>query len=205
MLLKYFFRHAYSECFKFVHLESSKQSLKNHFLNKIFHSLVVHINFANPITIITPENKRLYLWYSNVVRRCRNKILAWNGFSRVMIEMLFLFLALWAARDECDIKYCFQRIGLSIIRRQSNVVWQWFSSVSTWIHHCGKQHVFIDGLTYIFTVTQIWTVDGFCRLFFWVKAHRLICRSKVKKINVMHRVAGKFKVIFPLLNKRISL
>ena len=175
------------------------------FLNKIFHSLVVYINFANPITIITPENKRLYLWYSDVVRRCRNKILAWNGFSRVMIKMLFLFRALWAVRDECDIKYCFQRIGLSIIRRQSNVVWQWFSSFSTWIHHCGKQHVFIDGLAYIFTVTQIWTVDGFCRLFFWVKAHRLICNFKVKKINVMHRVAGKFKAIFPLLNKRISL
>ena len=131
--------------------------------------------------------------------------MAWNGFSSVMIKMLFLFLALWAAHDQWDIKHCFQRIGLSIIRRQSNMVWKWFSSVSAWIHHRGRQHVFIDGLAYIFTVTQIWTIDGFCRLFFRVKAHRLICRSKVKKINVMHRGAGKFKVMFPLLSKRISL
>ena len=65
-------------------------------------------------------------------------------------------------------------------------------------------------LAYNFTVTQIWTVDWFCRLFFRVKAHQLTCiymldQIKVRKINVMRRGAGKFKVMFPLLNKRISL
>ena len=119
--------------------------------------------------------QQLYLWFFDAIRRCRNRILAWNGFSSVMIKMVFLFSALWAARDQCGIKYCFQRIYLSIIRRHSNVVWQWFSSVSTWIHHGGWQHVFIECLAYNFMVMQIWTVDGFCRLFFKVKAHRLIC------------------------------
>ena len=70
--------------------------------------------------------------------------------------------------------------------------------------------MFIECLAYNFTVMQIWTVDGFCRLFFRVKAHRLICiymldQTKVRKINVMCRGAGKFKVMFPLLNKRINL
>ena len=70
--------------------------------------------------------------------------------------------------------------------------------------------MFIECLAYNFTVMQIWTVDGFCRLFYRVKAHRLICmhmldETKVRKINVMRRGAGQFKVMFPLLNKRISL
>ena len=59
-------------------------------------------------------------------------------------------------------------------------------------------------------VTQIWTVDGFFRLFLRVKAYRLTCihvldETKFRKINVIWRGAGKFKVMFPLLNKRISL
>ena len=59
-------------------------------------------------------------------------------------------------------------------------------------------------------VTQILTVDGFCRLFFRVKAHRLtgiymLDQTKVRKINVMRRGAGKFKLMFPLLNKKITL
>ena len=68
----------------------------------------------------------------------------------------------------------------------------------------------MECLAYTFTVTQIWTVDGFCRLFFQVKAHRLTCiymldQTKIRKITVMRRGAGKFKVMFSLLNKRISL
>ena len=58
---------------------------------------------------------------------------------------------------------------------------------------------------------QIWTVDGFCRLFFKVKAHLLTCiyiymldQTKISKINVMRRDADKFKVMFPFLNKRIK-
>ena len=113
------------------------------------------------------------------------------------LKCIFFFLAFWAARDQCDIEYCFQRIGLFIIRRHSNVVWQWFSLVSTWIHHGGRQHLFIECLAYNFTVTQIWTVDGFCRLFFKVKAHRLTCiymldQTKIREINVMRRGVGKF-------------
>ena len=132
------------------------------------------------------------------------------GLVVLWLKYFFFFLALWTAGDQCEIEYCFQRIGLSIIRRHSNVVWQWFSLVSTWIHHGGRQHVFIECLAYNFTVTQIWTVDGFCRLFFRVKAHWLTCiymldQTKVRKINVMRRGAGKFKVMFPLLNKRINL
>ena len=70
--------------------------------------------------------------------------------------------------------------------------------------------MFIECLAYNFMVTQILTVDGFCRLFFRVKAHRLTCiymldQTKVRKINVMRRGAGKFKVMFPLLNKKITL
>ena len=70
--------------------------------------------------------------------------------------------------------------------------------------------MFIECVAYNFTATQIWTVDGFCRLFFRVKAHRLICiymldQTKVRKIDMMRRGVGKFKVMFPLLNKRISL
>ena len=130
------------------------------------------------------------------------------GLVVLWLKCFSFLLALWAARDHCGIKYCFQSIGLSIIRRHSNMVWQWFSSVSTWIHHGGRQHVFIKWLAYSFTVTQIWTVDGFCRLFFRVKAHWLTCiymldQTKVRKINVMRRGSGKFKVMFPLLNKRI--
>ena len=69
--------------------------------------------------------------------------------------------------------------------------------------------MFIEWLAYNFTVTQVWTVDGFCRLFFRVKAHRLtyiymLDQTKVRKINVMRRSSGKFKM-FPLLNNRISL
>ena len=133
------------------------------------------------------------------------------GLVVLWLKYFFFFLALWAARDQCEIEYCFQRIGLSIIRRHSNVVWQWFSLVSTWIHHGGRQHVFIECLAYNFTFSQIWTVDGFCMIFFRVKAHWLICihmldQAKVRKINVMmRRGAGKFKVMFPLVNKRISL
>ena len=136
--------------------------------------------------------------------------LAWNGFSSVMVNFFLFLLALWAARDQCETEYYFQRIGLSIIRRHSKKVWPWFSSVSTWVHHVGRQRVFIKWLAYNFTVTQKWTVDGFCRLFFRVKAHQFICtyvldQTKVRKINVMRRGSGKFKVMFPLLNKRISL
>ena len=132
------------------------------------------------------------------------------GLVVLWLKCFFFFLALWTAGDQCEIEYCFQRIGLSIIRRHSNVVWQWFSLVSTWIYHGGRQHVFIECLAYNFMVTQILTVDGFCRLFFRVKAHRLTCiymldQTKVRKINVMHRGSGKFKVMFPLLNKRMSL
>ena len=70
--------------------------------------------------------------------------------------------------------------------------------------------MFIECLAYNFTVKQIWTVDGFCWLFFRVKAHRLTCihmldQTKVRKINAMRRGTGKFKVMFSLLNKRISL
>ena len=48
---------------------------------------------------------------------------------------------------------------------------------------------------------QIWTVDRFCRLFFKVKAHLLTCiymldQTKISKINVMRRDAGKFNVSF---------
>ena len=33
----------------------------------------------------------------------------------------------------------------------------------------------------------------------------MLDQTKVRKINVMHRGSGKFKVMFPLLNKRMSL
>ena len=33
----------------------------------------------------------------------------------------------------------------------------------------------------------------------------MLDQTKVRKINMMRRGAGKFKVMFPLLNKRISL
>ena len=132
------------------------------------------------------------------------------GLVVLWLKCFFFFLALWAARDQCEIEYCFQRVDLSIIRRHSNLVWQWFSSVSTWIHHGGRQHVFIECLAYNFTVMQIWTVDGFCWLFFRVKAHRLTCihmldQTKVRIINAMRRGTGKFKVMFSLLSKRISM
>ena len=132
------------------------------------------------------------------------------GIVVLWLKCFFLFLALWAARDQCETEYSFQRIGLFIIRRHSNMIWQWFSLVSTLIHHGGRQHLFIECLAYNFTVTQIWTVDGFCRLFFKVKAHLLTCiymldQTEIRKINVMRRVAAKFKVMFPLLNNRISL
>ena len=70
--------------------------------------------------------------------------------------------------------------------------------------------MFIKWLAYNVTVTQIWTVDAFCSSFFRVNAHRLTCmymldQTKARKINVMRRGSGKLKVIFPLLNKRISL
>ena len=50
--------------------------------------------------------------------------LAWNGFSSVMVNFFLFLLALWAARDQCETEYYFQRIGLSIIRRHSKKVWQ---------------------------------------------------------------------------------
>ena len=45
------------------------------------------------------------------------------GLEVLWLECFFLILALWAAPDQCEIEYCFQRIGLSITRRHSNVVW----------------------------------------------------------------------------------
>ena len=33
----------------------------------------------------------------------------------------------------------------------------------------------------------------------------MLDQTKVRKINVMRRGSGKFKVMFPLLNKKISL
>ena len=123
----------------------------------------------------------------------------WLEMSLVVLwlKCIFFFLAFWAARDQCDIEYCFQRIGLFIIRRHSNVGWQWFSLVSTWIHHGGRQHLFIESLAYNLTVMQIWTLDGFWRLFFKVKSHRLTCiymsdQTKIREINVMRRGVGKF-------------
>ena len=70
--------------------------------------------------------------------------------------------------------------------------------------------MFIECLAYNFTFSQIWTVDGFCMIFFRVKAHRLTCihmldQIKLRKINVMRRGAGRCKVMFPLVDKRISL
>ena len=103
-----------------------------------------------------------------------------------MIKMLFLFLALLAARDQCEIEYCFKSIALFIIRKHSNVVWQWFYLVSTLIHHGGRQHLFIECLAYNFTVTQIWTVDGFCRLFLKVNSHRLTCIYMLDQTKVEH-------------------
>ena len=128
----------------------------------------------------------------------------------IWLKCSFFLLALWAARDQCEIKYWFQRIGLFINIRHSNVVWKWFSSVSTWIHHGGRQYVFIEWLAYNFTVTQIWTVGSFYRLFFRLKAHPLTCiymldQTKVRKIDVTRRGCGNFRVVFPLLNKRICL
>ena len=128
----------------------------------------------------------------------------------IWLKCSFFLLALWAARDQCEIKYWFQRIGLFINIRHSNVVWKWFSSVSTWIHHGGRQYVFIEWLAYNFTVTQIWTVGSFYRLFFTLKAHPLTCiymldQTKVRKIDVTRRDSGNFKVVFSLLNKRICL
>ena len=35
--------------------------------------------------------------------------------------------------------------------------------------------------------------------------YNVLDQIKVRKINVMRRGSGKFKVMFPLLNKRISL
>ena len=32
----------------------------------------------------------------------------------------------------------------------------------------------------------------------------MLDQTKVRKINMMHRGAGKLKVMFPLLNKRVS-
>ena len=126
------------------------------------------------------------------------------------LKCFFFLLALRAARDQCEIKYWFQRIGLFINITRSNVVWKWFSSVSTWIHHGGRQYVFIEWLAYNFTVTQIWTVGSFYRLFFRLKAHPLTCiymldQTKVRKIDETRRDSGNFKVVFPLLNKRICL
>ena len=132
------------------------------------------------------------------------------GLAVLWLKCFFFFLALWAEADQYEIEHCFQRIGLFIIRRHSKVVWQWFSLVSAWIHHGGRQNLFTERLAYNFTVTQIWTVHGFCRLFFKGKAYRLTCiymldQTKIRKINVMLRGAGKFKTMFPLLNKRIRL
>ena len=88
--LNNFFRPACSQLFKFLHLESSKESLNNNFLEQdlsqfscSYKSCLTHFN-------LTPENKRLYLWCSDIARLCKNRILAWNGFSSVMIKMLFL-------------------------------------------------------------------------------------------------------------------
>ena len=142
------------------------------------------------------------------IRICRNRLLVWNGFGSNMIKMLFLsFSFVSCTRSMWD---WFQRIGLFINIRHSNVVWKWFSSVSTWIHHGGRQYVFIEWLAYNFTVTQIWTVGSFYRLFFRIKAHPLTCiymldQTKVRKIDVTRRDSGNFKVVFPLLNKRICL
>ena len=44
----------------------------------------------------------------------------------------------------------------------------------------------MECLAYNFTVTQIWTVDGFCRLFFRVKAHQLTCIYMLDQANVDH-------------------
>ena len=33
----------------------------------------------------------------------------------------------------------------------------------------------------------------------------MLDQTKIRKINVMRRATGKFKVMFPLLNKRIRL
>ena len=128
----------------------------------------------------------------------------------IWLKCPFFLLALWAARDQCEIKYWFQRTGLFINIRHSNVVWKWFSSVSTWIHYGGRQYLFIEWLAYNFTVTQIWTVGSFYRLFFRLKAHPFTCiymldQTKVRKIDVTRRDSGNFKVMFPLLNKRICL
>ena len=70
--------------------------------------------------------------------------------------------------------------------------------------------MFIKCLAYNFTLRQISTVDGFRRLFFKVNAHRLTCiymldQTKIRKINMMRRGACKFKIMVPLLNKRINL
>ena len=54
-------------------------------------------------------------------------------------------------------------------------------------------------------VTQIWAVDRFYRLFS-VKAHQMTCiyildQTKVRKIDMMHRASGKYKLMFTLLKK----
>ena len=60
------------------------------------------------------------------------------GLVVLWLKCFFFLLALWDARDQYEIEYCFQRIGLSIIGRHSNVVWQWFSSVSFWIREAAR-------------------------------------------------------------------
>ena len=50
------------------------------------------------------------------------------GLAVLWLRRFFFLLALWAARDQRKIEYCFERIGLSIIRRHSNVVWLVFFS-----------------------------------------------------------------------------